>query len=222
MAGAQKRTFCASGAAIGYRDVTLSFTGFAIMRTSFQIPLFLTLAATALAGCSTSRLASAPTTDASPASGTPAATATLEAKSDSQVHGQLDFSREGSGLRVRGEVRGLSANGVHAFHIHEKGDCSAPDGSSAGGHFNPGGHAHGRTGHGEHHLGDQDNLHANAEGNARVDAFFPDVNIGEGGSNDVLGKAVIIHAGEDDYHSQPTGNAGGRLACGLIAVPAAN
>ncbi|MDO4708992.1 MAG: superoxide dismutase family protein [Pseudomonadota bacterium] len=146
------------------------------------------------------------------------ASISLEAKSGSQVAGELRLVREGEGVRLTGQIRGLSANGEHAFHIHESGDCSAEDGSSAGGHFNPTAQAHGRSAHGEHHLGDQDNLQANAEGVAEVNAFFPGVSLGDGAASDAAGKAVIVHAGVDDYTSQPTGNAGGRIACGVIKL----
>lgn len=142
----------------------------------------------------------------------------LEAKSGSQVSGHLRLVREGEGVRLSGQISGLGANGEHAFHIHEMGDCSAEDGSSAGGHFNPTAQAHGRSAHGEHHLGDQDNLQANAQGVAEVNAFFPGVSLGDGASSDAAGKAVIVHAGADDYTSQPTGNAGGRIACGVIRL----
>lgn len=178
----------------------------------YVLNLTLPVALLALAACS----ATTPAKQAAPA----AATIRLEAKSGSQVAGDLTLVREGQGVRMRGQIRGLTANGEHAFHIHEKGDCSAADGSSAGGHFNPTGQPHGRSAHGEHHLGDQDNLRANAEGVADVNAFFPGVSLGDGAVGDAAGKAVIIHAGVDDYTSQPTGNAGGRIACGLIVLPA--
>ena len=114
-------------------------------------------------------------------------------------------------------IAGLKANGTHGFHIHEKGDCSAADFTSAGGHFNPTAQPHGRASQGAHHLGDQDNLTANANGVARVDAHFDGAVIGSGAAlNDVVGKAVIVHADPDDYTTQPTGNAGGRIACGVI------
>ena len=146
------------------------------------------------------------------------ASISLEAKSGSQVSGHLRLVREGEGVRLTGQISGLGANGEHAFHIHETGDCSAEDGSSAGGHFNPTARAHGRSAHGEHHLGDQDNLQANAQGVAEVNAFFPGVSLGDGALSDAAGKAVIVHAGADDYTSQPAGNAGGRIACGVIKL----
>lgn len=183
------------------------------MSQSFRI--LLPMALLALAACSSdggNKQLSVAGVSSYPAS----AVVKLEAKSGSQVAGELHVLSEGAGIRLRGQVSGLTANGVHAFHIHEKGDCSAADGTSAGGHFNPTAQPHGRSARGAHHLGDQDNLRANAKGVAAVDALFPGVSLGDGAVSDALGKAVIIHAGEDDYHSQPTGNAGGRIACGVI------
>ena len=115
---------------------------------------------------------------------------------------------------------------LHPFvfhHIHQNGDCSAPDGSSAGDHFNPTGAPHGNpTGDdagAQHHAGDMPNVTADDKGNARVDLRVQGVTLGDGGENDVLGKAVIVHADADDYSSQPSGNAGARIACGVIAAP---
>lgn len=144
------------------------------------------------------------------------ASAALQARSGSHVAGTLTVSAMHDGVHVRGLVSGLKPNGVHAFHIHEKGDCSATDASSAGGHFNPTGQLHGRADHGDHHLGDQDNLQADSTGQAMIDAHFGGVSLGRAAANDVLGKAIVIHADPDDYASQPAGNAGKRIACGVI------
>lgn len=143
--------------------------------------------------------------------------ASLQARSGSQVTGSLAFMPMGDGLHLTGEVRGLTAGGTHAIHVHENGDCSAADGSSAGGHFNPAGAAHGRMNSANHHVGDMDNLVANANGVAEVNMHLSAMSLGTGAANDVLGKAVIVHAAADDYTTQPTGNAGGRLACGVIS-----
>src|SRR5690606_27187319 len=99
---------------------------------------------------------------------------------------------------------------------HEYGDCSATDGSTAGGHFNPATTDHGRVGHGVHHGGDSDNIVANADGVATADARFEGVTLGAGAPTDIVGKGVIVHADPDDYATQPTGNAGARLACGVV------
>lgn len=145
------------------------------------------------------------------------ANATLSARSGSNVAGTLHVMPMGDGVHVTGVVSGLTPNKAHAFHIHEKGDCSANDASSAGGHFNPTSQPHGNAlGGGAHHLGDQANLQADAGGTAQVDVHFSGVSLGGGAANDVMGKAIVVHADADDYTSQPSGNAGGRIACGVI------
>ena len=146
------------------------------------------------------------------------ATVNLASASGSLVSGKLTVVPMGDGVHLTGEVGGLSPGSTHAIHIHEKGDCSAADASSAGGHFNPSAQPHGKVGSGAHHGGDMDNLVANAEGVAQVNAHAQGVTLGGGAANDVAGKAVIVHAAADDYRTQPTGNAGGRLACGIITV----
>jgi len=120
-------------------------------------------------------------------------------------------------VHVKGEVSGLKPNSEHGFHIHEKGDCSAPDGASAGGHFNPGKEDHGSVAATPHHGGDMPNIKADAQGNAVVDAdVSTNVNIGKGDDFDIIGRGLIVHADADDYKTQPTGNAGARLACAVI------
>src|SRR5688500_8048187 len=144
------------------------------------------------------------------------ASANLAAASGSLASGQLKLMPMSGGVHVTGTVGGLKPNGTHGFHIHEKGDCSAVDASSAGGHFNPAVKPHGRMTTPQHHAGDNDNLVADAEGVATVNAHFSGVVLGGGGANDVVGKAVVVHADPDDYTSQPAGNAGSRIACGVI------
>lgn len=156
--------------------------------------------------------ASAPET---PAAAT-TASVTLAPTEGSQVAGTLAFSMVDGVVRATGQVSGLAPDSEHGFHLHEKGDCSAADGSSAGGHFNPATTDHGRVGHGTHHGGDSDNIVANAEGVAMVDARFEGVTLGDGAATDIVGKGVIVHADPDDYATQPTGNAGARLACGVV------
>ena len=146
------------------------------------------------------------------------ASVALVPKSGSNVTGSLHVMRMGDGVHLSGTVSGLAPNSTHGFHIHETGNCGSPDGSSAGGHFNPMHEMHGRESAAHHHLGDQDNLMADANGVARVDAHFAGATLGTGKPGDVLGKAVIVHADADDYTSQPSGNAGKRLACGVITA----
>lgn len=146
------------------------------------------------------------------------AMANMAPASASLVSGRLLIDAIDGGVRIHGELGGLGRNGVHAIHVHERGDCSAADATTAGGHFNPDGVAHGRAGMPPHHLGDMDNLHANAQGVAKVDLHLHGVTLGSGAANDILGRAIIVHANPDDYTSQPTGNAGARVACGVIDI----
>jgi len=165
------------------------------------------------------RAADAPAAEAMPAPAAApgvAAAVTLQPTEGNQTAGMLRFAVVDGRIEVTGDVTGLGPGTTHAFHVHENGDCSAPDGSSAGGHFNPGSTDHGRVGHGEHHAGDSDNITANADGSAQVQGWLEGATIGDGAATDIVGKGVIIHAGEDDYTTQPTGDAGGRLACGVI------
>ncbi len=144
------------------------------------------------------------------------ATATLAATEGNSASGALEFMALDGGVHMTGQVRGLAPDSRHGFHVHETGDCSAPDASSAGDHFNPHGTAHGRVGAPPHHVGDSDNLAADAQGVARVDNRVAGATLGDGAPSDIVGKAVIVHAGADDYTTQPTGDAGARLACGII------
>ena len=144
--------------------------------------------------------------------------ANLASASGSLVSGRLTLVPIANGVHVSGEVGGFKPGSSHGFHIHEKGDCSAADATSAGGHFNPGGQPHGRAMQGAHHAGDSDNVVANADGVARVDADFMGVTLGGGAPNDIAGRAFVVHAAPDDYTSQPSGNAGARVACGVIRV----
>lgn len=169
-----------------------------------------------LAGCASTTLAPKP--DAVAASTASEAVANLNSASGSLVSGKLTLVPMGNGVHISGEVGGLKSGDARGFHIHEKGDCSAADASSAGGHFNPAAQAHGRAGQGAHHAGDTDNIVADARGVARVNAHVTGVTLGGGAANDIAGRAIIVHAAADDYTTQPTGNAGARVACGVIRV----
>ena len=160
--------------------------------------------------------AAAPTSD-STAMTPAAAVAELKPTQGSDTSGEIYFAVVDGGIRATGEVRGLPPGTEHGFHVHEKGDCSASDATSAGGHFNPATTEHGRVGHGSHHGGDSDNILANDQGVASVDTLLQGVTLGDGAGTDIVGKGVIVHADPDDYVTQPTGNAGARLACGVIA-----
>ena len=145
----------------------------------------------------------------------PRAVANLDAAAGSQVWGSVSFVETGSGVLVRADVRNLRSGGEFGFHVNEKGDCSSPDFMSAGGHFNPGGKPHAHFGKPERHAGDMANLRATAEGNATY-AFETTLLAVKPGPNSVVGRAVVIHLNPDDYTSQPAGNSGPRIACGLI------
>jgi Cu-Zn family superoxide dismutase len=120
-------------------------------------------------------------------------------------------------VHVTGQITGLKPGSEHGFHIHEKGDCSAPDGMSAGGHFNPGHQDHGNVATDPHHGGDMPNIKADDKGVATIDGpVSSNVNIGKGDDFDIIGRGLIVHADADDYKTQPTGNAGARLACAVI------
>ena len=145
------------------------------------------------------------------------ADARLQATRGNTATGEVSFVESGGMVRVRGEVRGLKPGAEHGFHVHEKGDCSSGDGMSTGGHFNPEGKAHGQHGAaGGHHAGDLPSLKADANGVARFDFETQAVRVSEG-STSVVGRGLIVHRDPDDYKTQPTGNAGPRLACAVIA-----
>lgn len=143
-------------------------------------------------------------------SAAPAASATLAAKSGSQVSGTVGFNEIPGGLRLTADVKGLTP-GEHGFHIHDSGDCSAPDAVSAKGHYNPNSKMHGHHGGAEHHGGDMPNLVANAQGEAKMSTELKGLTLAE-----VTARSVVIHADPDDYKSQPAGNSGKRVACGTI------
>ena len=163
-----------------------------------------------LSGC-----AGTPGPDATPvrtASARINATTVAQPDPSAPVAGWTRFAemKDGS-VRVTAELRHLKPGGAVGFHIHDKGDCSG-DGNAAGGHFNPTGAMHGAPGHG--HAGDLPMLQADAQGTATVRYTSQQIKLeGEGG---ILGRAVIVHRDLDDQHTQPTGNAGPRLACGVI------
>ena len=118
-------------------------------------------------------------------------------------------------VEVAASISGLQPNQEHGFHIHEKGDCSSGDGMSAGGHFNPLGKPHAHPSTSDRHAGDMQALKADDYGNASYSATFDVITVTEGPTG-IIGRGVIVHAQADDYKTQPTGNAGARLACGVI------
>ena len=145
------------------------------------------------------------------------AAAQLEPTRGNTVTGTVSFVQSGDVVKVSGSISGLKPNTEHGFHVHEKGDCSSGDGMSTGGHFNPTGKSHGHAGMGEHHTGDLPSLKADASGNATFNYESSTIRVGST-ANDIVGKGLIVHRDPDDYKTQPTGNAGPRLACAVIAA----
>lgn len=131
------------------------------------------------------------------------------------VHGTVTFEVVEHGVHVVANMWGL-APGKHGFHIHEFGDCSSDSGTAAGGHFNPLGMHHGAPTSDNRHVGDIGNIEADKDGNARLDYIDPVLSLS--GENSIIGRGVIVHAKEDDMTTQPTGAAGGRVACGTIGI----
>lgn len=143
------------------------------------------------------------------------AVAVVHPTAGNDAHGVVTFERVRGGVRIVADLDGLTP-GEHGFHIHEKGDCSAPDGTSAGGHFNPLGAPHAGPDATERHVGDLGNVTADAEG--RVRAEWVDHQIAFAGARSILGRALVVHAGADDLSSQPSGAAGPRVACGVVGI----
>lgn len=148
-------------------------------------------------------------------SGVNSAVAVLVAGGDSHVKGTVHFTRENDGVRVKASIDGLTP-GQHGFHVHEFGDLSKPDLTSAGGHFNPEHHHHAGRDASERHVGDLGNLEADANGHAEVD--FVDQHLQLDGPNSIVGRSVIVHGKADDLKSQPAGDAGPRVAGGVIGI----
>jgi Cu-Zn family superoxide dismutase len=130
--------------------------------------------------------------------------------------GTLQLAAATGGVQLTGQVTGLAPNSEHGFHIHQTGDCSDPGFKSAGEHFNPDGAMHGAPDSATHHLGDLPMLKADDKGTANVDALIANATLADGGMHDILGKALVVHAKADDYKTQPSGNSGDRIACGVI------
>jgi superoxide dismutase, Cu-Zn family len=172
------------------------------MRFGFTGAAFAAIAL--LAGCA----GTAPSTGAT-------AAVKLEPTRGNSAAGTVTFSQQGDVTMVRVKVEGLKPGQEHGFHIHDKGDCSSGDGMSAAGHFNPTGKPHGPQDSAEHHAGDLPALKADASGRADATFEIKGVAIGSG-ATDIVGRGVIVHAMPDDYRTQPAGNSGARIACGVI------
>lgn len=184
---------------------------------SFRVMLGSLSAAVMLAGCATS--------GGSPAGGAveaakeavatvKGAVATIESKSGSEVKGVATFTVVDGKVTMVLQVTDAPP-GLKGLHLHEKGDCGGADAAAAGSHWNPHKMDHGKPGEGQHHLGDMGNLEVGADGKGSLTYTTDAWAIGTGGENDIVGRAVIIHENTDDF-SQPTGNAGARIGCGVI------
>ena len=145
------------------------------------------------------------------------AIATISPTSENSATGMAIFTQNGDQITLTIEIQNASP-GIHAVHIHENGDCSAPDGKSAGGHWNPTDVAHGKWGEGEFHLGDIGNITVGEDGTGSIELTTDLWEIGTGSDVDVVGKGIIVHAEADDFISQPSGNAGARIGCGVITL----
>jgi len=145
------------------------------------------------------------------------ATAQLKPTKGNKTFGEATFEQVGDKVHVVVYVRGIKPGQEHGLHIHEVGDCSSGDGMSAKGHFNPHGKPHGPQGSAERHAGDLPSIRGDKAGRGKVEADLDVITVGPGPAS-IIGRGLIVHAGPDDYKSQPTGNAGARLACGVITA----
>ena len=139
----------------------------------------------------------------------------LQPRSGSSVSGDVRFTQIGDVVRVTGEITGHT-KGPKGFHIHEKGDCSDDKGMSTGGHFNADKHKHGGPYDPTKHNGDLGNIVFDDKGVARINFTVGDISVSKDAANGIIGRAVIVHAAVDDLETDPTGNAGARVACGVI------
>lgn len=145
------------------------------------------------------------------------AVATIEPRSGSSVEGRAEFTEADGQVILHLELRKLPP-GVHAVHLHEVGDCTAPDASSAGAHWNPTHAEHGKWGTAPFHLGDIGNIEASPDGSATFAMTAAEWKIGDGSTRDIVGRSLVVHEKADDFKTQPTGAAGGRIGCGVIRI----
>ncbi len=144
------------------------------------------------------------------------ATVVIHPTEGNEASGVVTFTQTNEGVRVQAAITGLGSETLHGFHVHEYGDCRDSAAMSAGGHFNPTDMPHGAPTDTERHMGDLGNLPADENGVATVD--FVDTHLKLNGVHSIVGYAVIVHEQRDDLQSQPVGDAGGRIGCGIIGV----
>ena len=154
------------------------------------------------------------------AGGGPVATTTIEARSSSTVKGTATFTQAGDKVKVVVEVSGATP-GQHGLHVHENGDCSSPDAKSAGNHFNPGNGEHGSPDKPTHHAGDFGNLTVDEDGNDKLVLLTDQITVNPG-TTSIIGRALVLHDKPDDTTTQPTGNSGSRVGCGVINLKQAS
>ena len=182
----------------------------------FSMALFLSLSACNSSNKQSDESQSASQDQQQPATATKhTAKAILEAASGSKVTGEANFTEENGVVLFELTAENLTP-GEHAVHLHEKGDCSAADASSAGGHWNPTMKPHGKRGVGAFHKGDIANMSVGNDGKGSLRLSIEGWSIGGADSTNVVGKSVIIHEKADDFTTQPSGNAGSRVSCGVI------
>ena len=183
-----------------------------------QGPALFLIGSLALAACGGTAAPPAdmpPTAPETPPTSSRSIEVPLAARSESKLSGTATFTEVDGGVKVRVQVAGAPPGKI-ATHVHEKGDCSAPDGMSAGGHFNPANLPHALPPTAERHLGDLGNIDIAADGTGSTEIVVKGASLKEGDPSSFLGRAIIVHAKEDDG-GQPVGNAGGRIGCGVIA-----
>lgn len=144
------------------------------------------------------------------------AVAVVHPTEGSEARGVVEFEKTDAGVLIVATIHGLEPNQKHGFHIHKWGDCSHPAAQSAGGHFNPTDMPHGAPEDQEGHVGDLGNIEADENGVERYRRV--DTHLSFAGNESIIGRAVVVHQNEDDLTSQPTGNAGPRLGCGVIGL----
>lgn len=200
---------------------TSPFSSMKTLSASHLLAIIFSAASLTLAGCNPPDQATvkASTPPHPPGSTELQALAQLQPTQGHDARGTVRFSSDRSGVRIVADLTGLTP-GKHGIHLHENGDCSAPDASSAGGHFNPTGQPHASPDSEKRHLGDLGNLTADANGRAQFD--YVDSHLSLSGPNGIIGCSVVVHAGRDDLTSQPSGDSGPRVACGAIEMDRAN
>ncbi len=146
------------------------------------------------------------------------AEATISSASGSGLTGKATFTETGGTVKLVLTVENATP-GPHAVHLHQNGDCSKPDATSAGPHWNPTKNPHGKRGEAQHHAGDMPNMEVGQDGKGRIELTVNEWKIGGSDTTaNIINKAIIVHAKADDYKSQPAGNAGDRIGCGVVSM----